>query len=106
MFRPAPHSVVGDRGKELGAAASTHGFLVGSSFRNKGRLTLIRHCVLECGRLQAMLYEYSISHFARQSTTTQTLKKNPTSLSTCGLAHGILCFVACPTLCGVCSVMH
>jgi hypothetical protein len=96
MFRPAPHSVVGDRGKELGAAASTHGFLVGSSSRGNGRLALIRHRALDCGQRQETLRGQSISHFARQKRDTTDPKANPTSLSTCGLAHGILCFVAFP----------
>lgn len=55
MFRPAPHSVVGDRGKELGAAASAHGSLVGSSSRSNGRLALMRHRALERGQRQEVL---------------------------------------------------
>jgi hypothetical protein len=42
-FHHAPHTSSGDRGKKLGAAASTHGVLAGSSSRSTANLVLIRH---------------------------------------------------------------
>jgi hypothetical protein len=106
MFRPAPHSVVGDRGKELGAAASAHGSLVGSSSKKSREIdfgTPLGSGLWPTTGNTLRTVNITICTAERDDTDP---KENPTSLSTCGLAHEILCFVASPTLCGVCSVVH
>jgi hypothetical protein len=94
MFRFAPHSVVGDHGKELRAAASAHGSLVRLSSRSNARLTLIRHrCYGVWAKTGNALRTFDITLRTAEHDDTDP-KENPTSLSTCGLAHRILCFVA------------